>query len=53
MSKHIDNGELNNLPWLDFTQEWNDEKLYKYFDINQETQDYITNFLPDYYNIRN
>jgi hypothetical protein len=45
-------GEMELIPWLDFIQSWNDEKLFKYFNINQETQDYIRNFLPDYYGIR-
>jgi len=30
------NVPLKYLPWLDFTQEWTDEKLYKYFNLNQE-----------------
>jgi hypothetical protein len=45
-------GELELIPWLDFTQAWDDTKLFAYFDINQETQDYIRAFLPDYYGIR-
>ena len=45
-------GEMSLIPWLDFTQEWNDEKLFKHFNIDQKTQDYIYNFLPDYYNIK-
>ena len=49
---HIESGETKLIPWMDFTQEWNDEKLFKFFDIDQETQDYIRNFLPDYYSIR-
>lgn len=40
------------IPWLDFTQEWNDEKLFRHFEIDQTTQEYIRKFLPDYYNIR-
>jgi len=49
---HIDSGELSLIPWLDFTEEWNDEKLFKRFDINQKQQEYIQTFLPDFYNIR-
>ena len=40
------------LPMLDFTQEWDDAKLYKYFDVNKETQKHIEEFLPDFHNIR-
>jgi hypothetical protein len=52
LNKHIDSGELELIPWLDFTEGWNDEKLYKHFNIPLETQLYIRNFLPDYYKIR-
>lgn len=45
-------GELKIIPAMDFSQTWDDEKLFKHFDINQETQDYIRKFLPDYYGIR-
>lgn len=46
-------GELELIPWLDFTESWNDEKLFNHFQIDKETQDYIRSFLPDYYGIRN
>ena len=45
-------GEMELIPWLDFTEEWNDEKLFKHFDVNKDLQDYIRSFLPDYYGIR-
>ena len=45
-------GALNLIPWLDFTEEWNDEKLFKKFDVSQELQDYIRDFLPDFHGIR-
>ena len=45
-------GELGLIPWLDFTEEWNDDKLFAKFDVSQELQDYIRDFLPDYYGIR-
>lgn len=41
---HLDRGELEIIPWLDFTQEWNDEKIYEYFEINKETQKCIEEF---------
>ena len=40
------------IPWLDFTEEWDDDKLFKKFDISQELQDYIRDFLPDFHGIR-
>jgi hypothetical protein len=52
INANIHRGELEIVPWLDFTEEWDDEKLYKKFDVSQELQDYIRDFLPDYYGIR-
>jgi hypothetical protein len=52
LNKHIDSGELELIPWLDFTEEWDDDKLFAKFDVSQELQDYIRDFLPDYYGIR-
>jgi hypothetical protein len=50
--KDYDAGELSLIPWLDFTEEWDDDKLFAKFDVSQELQDYIREFLPDYYGIR-
>jgi 16S rRNA G966 N2-methylase RsmD len=51
-SKNLLSGELEIIPWLDFTEEWDDDKLFAKFDVSQELQDYIRDFLPDYYGIR-
>ena len=45
-------GEMELIPWLDFTEEWDDDKLFAKFNVSQELQDYIREFLPDYYGIR-
>lgn len=37
-------GELSLIPWLDFTQEWTDEKLFEYFEVDEQTQKYIKGF---------
>lgn len=50
--KNAATGEMELIPWLDFTQSWDDDKLFKHFGIDQTTQDYIRKFLPDYYGIR-
>lgn len=47
---HLDSGELGVIPWMDFTQEWNDKKLCEVFNISNELWKYIDNFIPDYYN---
>ena len=40
---------LKRIPWLDFSQEWNDAKLCKEFEISEKLWNYIDNFIPDYY----
>jgi hypothetical protein len=40
---------LNSVPWLDFTQEWTDEKLYAHFQISEEEQSFIKEIIPPYY----
>lgn len=49
INQHTDSGELEAVPWLDFTKEWNDKKLSEYFSVDKETQNYINSFIPDYY----
>lgn len=49
---HIDSGELGLIPWLDFTEEWDDDKLFQKFNVSQDLQDYIYQFLPDFYDIK-
>ncbi len=51
-SQNLHRGELEIVPWLDFTEEWDDEKLFDKFDVSQELQDYIREFLPDFHGIR-
>ena len=46
---HLDSGELDLIPWMDFKQEWNDKKLVEYFGITEEEWKYIDKFIPDYY----
>jgi 16S rRNA G966 N2-methylase RsmD len=48
----LDCGEMELIPWLDFNETWDDDKLFAKFDVSQELQDYIRDFLPDYYGIR-
>lgn len=46
---NLDAYPMKLIPWLDFTQEWNDAKLCKEFGISKELWNYIDNFIPDYY----
>lgn len=45
-------GAMEMIPWLDFTEEWDDDKLFEKFNVSQELQDYIREFLPDFHGIR-
>ena len=45
----LDSYPMKLIPWMDFTQEWNDAKLCKEFNIDEELWNYIDNFIPDYY----
>jgi hypothetical protein len=51
-SQNTNRGECILIPWLDFTKKWTDKELYNYFNISKELQNYIENFLPDYYELR-
>lgn len=42
-------GEMKLIPWMDFTQEWNDEKLYSHFGITKEEQAFIKQVIPPFY----
>jgi len=42
-------GEMEYIPWLDFSQEWNDDKLYEFFDISEEEVRFIKKNIPKYY----
>ena len=48
-NSQLDRGELAIIPWLDFSQEWTDEKLYKHFDISEEEIKFIEKHIPKYY----
>ena len=42
-------GEMKAVPWLDFTQEWDDEKLFKHFNLTKEEIKFIYDHIPEYY----
>lgn len=45
-------GTMELVPWLDFTQAWDDDKLFAHFGVNEETQNYIREFLPNFHGVR-
>ena len=48
-NSQLDRGELEIIPWLDFTKEWNDKNLYEYFSLTKEEVDFIEKNIPKYY----
>jgi site-specific DNA-methyltransferase (adenine-specific) len=48
-NSQLDRGELDIIPWLDFTQEWTDEKLKDHFNITDKEWEFIESVIPDYY----
>lgn len=49
MNTNSNRGELKAVPWLDFSQEWTDEKLFKHFKLTPEQSNFINNNIPKYY----
>ncbi|AUE22645.1 hypothetical protein Ah1_00104 [Aeromonas phage Ah1] len=41
MNGNLHRGELKSIPWLDFTQSWDDEKLFNHFGITEEQRNAI------------
>ena len=49
-NQHLDSGELNLLPWLDFTEEWTDEKLAVFFNLTENEVNFI-NEIPKFHGL--
>lgn len=48
-NSQLDRGELEIVPYLDFSQEWTDSKLYNYFEITESERKFIEKSIPKYY----
>jgi len=48
-NQNLHRGELEIIPFLDFTQEWSDEKLYKEFNLTDAEIKFIEKHIPKYY----
>lgn len=46
---HLDSGELQLLPWLDFSKKIDDAYLCEYFQITREELEWIHQQIPNYY----
>jgi len=42
-------GETINIPMMDFSQEWDDNKLFDYFNVSDEMKEFIDNYIPSYH----
>ena len=53
VNQHNNSGELALVPWLDFTQTWDDDKLFSMlgYPKGHPIREYAKRFLPDYHNI--
>ena len=49
INSQLSRGELMSVPYMDFTQKWNDEKLFKYFEFNQDEINFINDYIEDWY----
>lgn len=47
-NQHLDAGELKTVPYMDFTDQWDDERLADYFGLTTEERAFCDE-LPDYY----
>lgn len=48
-NSQLDRGELEIVPYLDFSKKWSDEELYKYFDFTESEIKFIEKNIPKYY----
>lgn len=48
-SSDLNRIDFTKIPYLDFTQEWTDEKLYKEFNLTEEEINFINTHIPKYY----
>ena len=49
VNSDLDTGDMVLVPYLDFSKEWTDEKLYKLFDLTKEEISFIEKTIPKYY----
>jgi hypothetical protein len=49
LNQNLHRGELMAVPYMDFSQEWTDEKLFDYFELNQEERNFINTYIQNWY----
>ena len=48
-SLNVGTGELAIVPWLDFTEKWDDKRLVEKFHVTDDQWEFIDKFIPNYY----
>jgi hypothetical protein len=48
-SSDLNRIDFTKIPYLDFTQEWTDEKLYQEFNLTEQEINFINTHIPKYY----
>jgi len=46
---NLHRGELNSVPYLDFSQKWTDGKLYEHFNLTVEETEFIETYIQNWY----
>lgn len=49
ISATLDCKELSSVPYMDFSQEWTDEELFKYFELDSDEIEFISKYIPNWY----
>ena len=47
--RDLNSTDLIYVPYLDFSEEWTDEKLFKHFGLDSEEQEFINEYIQDWY----
>ena len=48
-NKNNHRGEVELIPYLDYTEEWTDDRLKEYFNITDDEMSFINSTIPNYY----
>lgn len=49
MNVQFSRGELMAVPYMDFSQEWTDEKLFEHFGLEPEEREFINTYIQNWY----
>jgi hypothetical protein len=49
LNQNLHRGELMAVPYMDFSQEWTDEKLFEHFGLEIEERNFINNYIQNWY----